>query len=256
MSRLYFIHYLVSLCIVVAAVSAGDATAGIRGDRRFEITVGGGWGSTDQSDINDKYIDELAIPAELLDDNLSRPASFFGEIGYRLPPRHVLSFGLFYMSGKSARESSSLIIDENRRTIGTMTTSNELEVSAVIPQLRVKYLIATSEWNPSVNLGVEYAFGAAKWSQETVVDSSSAVLWRTENEYSGRGWGWTVTLGMEHSLSGPLSLGFEGGYRRLLTDDLEDEGGRVWRFDGSSPAQAIRLDFSGWFFVGTLTADL
>jgi len=247
---------LVLAAVAFVIFAGGPAPAEAGSTSGVEMTVGAGWGFTDQSDINDKYIDELAKPAGLLDDNLSHRISFYGELGYVLPPRHVLCVGLSYMGGKSAKESSSPIVDENQNIIGSMTVSNELTTSAVILHVRVKYFLWRKSRRPFVGLGLAYAFGEAESTHETVVDSSGATLWRSNDDYTGRGWGWFVTLGTKRDLTGPLAVGVEGGYRRLLTADLKDEAGEVWRFDGSSPAQAIRLDFSGWFVMGTLSVEL
>ncbi len=222
----------------------------------FQVTFGAGWGQADQDDLNDKYIDEFARPAGLLDDHLSSRVSFYGELAYSLPPKHQLLLGMSYTGGKTDNHRTELIIDELQQVIGTMTVSNELSVSAVILQARFKYFISRGTWSPFVSLGTAYAFGKANLEHKIVVDSSQATLWSKEDQYTGRGVGWLVTMGIQRNLAGPVSVGAEGGYRQVVTSDLEDDAGAVWRFDGARPAQAVRLDFSGWYLMGTVTVDI
>jgi opacity protein-like surface antigen len=234
--------------------------SGVRGEGSplsdFQVTFGAGWGQADQDDLNDKYIDDFARPAGLLDDRLSSRASFYGELAYSLPPKHQLLLGLSYTGGKTDNHRTELITDESQQVIGTMTASNELSVSAIIPHARFKYFISRGTWSPFVSLGAAYVFGKANLEQEVVVDSSQATLWSQEDKYTGRGWGWLVTMGIQRNLAGPVSVGAEGGYRQIVTSDLEDDAGAVWRFDGARPAQAVRLDFSGWYLLATVTVDI
>ncbi|MCK4372125.1 MAG: hypothetical protein KAW61_03215 [candidate division Zixibacteria bacterium] len=251
----------VSARLVLAALSLVlFSVSGVRGEgspfSNVQVTFGAGWGQADQDDLNDKYIDDFARPAGLLDDQLSNRASFYGELVYTLPPKHQLLLGLSYTGGNTDDHRTALITDELQQVVGTMTVSNELSVSAIIPHVRFKYFLSRGTWSPFVSLGAAYAFGKVNLEQEVVVDSSQTTLWSQEDEYTGRGFGWLVTMGVQRSLTGPVSLGAEGGYRQIVTSDLEDDAGAVWRFDGARPAQAVRLDFSGWYLLGTVTVDI
>lgn len=222
----------------------------------FQITLGSSFGAMDQTDINDKYLDEYARPSGLFDDQVTNQVGVFAEIGYRLPPRHTLLFGLFYNNGKTTKDSRLLITDEAQNVVGFMTNKKELYLNAIVPQVRLKYAMPRASISPFLSLGVCYAFGKARLSDELTVDSSGAELWSHEDKYTATGWGWLATVGLSRGISARFSYGLEAGYRRLITGDLEDESGEVWRFDGSNPAQAIRLDFSGWFLLGTFSVDL
>ena len=251
----------VAVRLVVATMSLVlFSWSGVRAEgspfSNFQVTFGAGWGQADQDDLNDKYIDEFARPAGLLDDHLSNRVSFYGELAYSLPPKHQILLGLSYTGGKTDYGRTELIIDELQQVVGTMTVSNELSVSAVIPHARFKYFLSRGTWSPFVSLGAAYAFGKANLGQEVVIDSSQATLWSKEDQYTGRGWGWLISMGIQRSLAGPVSLGAEGGYRRIMTGDLENDAGAVWRFDGARPAQAVRLDFSGWYLLGTITVEI
>ncbi len=251
----------VSARLVLAALSLVlFSVSGVRGEgspfSNVQVTFGAGWGQADQDDLNDKYIDGFARPAGLLNDHLSSRVSFYGELAYSLPPKHQLLLGLSYTGGRTNSRCTELITDESQQVIGTMTVSNELSVSAIIPQARFKYFMSRGTWSPFVSLGAAYAFGKANLEQEVVVDSSEATLWSKEDKYTGGGFGWLVTMGVQRSLAGPVSLGAEGGYRQIVTGDLEDDAGAMWRFDGARPAQAVRLDFSGWYLLGTVTVEI
>lgn len=238
------------------AINIPVSTLAGAADMGFQFTFGSSFGASDQNDINDKYLDEYARPAGLFDDRVTNPFSLLGEIGYRLPPNHSIHIGLSYTNGKTSKGSRLLIIDEAQNVIGSMTDRKELRLSAIIPQVRMKYALPWASFTPFLSLGACYAYGEVSLSDRLTVDSSGAEVWRHEDDFTANGWGWLVTAGAARNIAGRISFGAEAGYRRLITGDLEDKTGNVWRFDGSDPAQAIRLDFSGWFLLGTISVDL
>lgn len=248
--------YLIATALCAFAINTPVGVLAGAADKGFQFTIGGSSGAVDQSDLNEKYIDGYAYPAGLLDDQVTSPYGVLAEIGYRLPPRHTLLIGLCYNNGKTSKDSRLPIIDEAQTVVGYMTSRNELYSNAIIPQVRIKYSVPRSGFSPVLSMGVCYAFGKAVLSDLLRVDSSGAEIWSHEDKYTATGWGWLGTVGVSNKIAGRLSYGLEFGYRRLITGDLEDESGEVWRFDGSSPPQAIRLDFSGWFLLGTLSVDL
>ena len=248
--------YLFAAAICAFAINIPVGIQAEISEEGFQFTLGGSKGAVDQSDINDKYLDEYARPAGLFEDNISNPYGTLMEIGYRLPPRHSLHIGLCYNNGRTTKDSRSPIIDDAQNVIGSLTGKNELYSNAIIPHVRIKYSVPRASFSPCFSMGVCYAFGKAVLSNELTVDSSGAEIFSRKDKYTANGWGWLATVGVGNKINRRLSYGLEFGYRRLLTGDLEDERGEVWRFDGSDPAQAIRLDFSGWFLLGTISVDL
>ena len=248
--------YLIAAAISAFAINTPVDVRAEKADRGFQFTLGGSYGAVDQSDINDKYLDEYARPAGLFDDRVSNPYGLLAEIGYRLPPYHSLHIGLCYNNGGTTKDSRFPIIDYAQNEIGSMTNKKELYSNAIIPHVRLKYGLPRESFSPFLSLGVCYAFGKAVMSDDLTVDSSGAEIWSHEDKYTAKGWGWLGTVGVSHEISQRLSYGLEAGYRRLITDDLEDEDGEVWRFDGPNQSQAIRFDLSGWFLLGTFSVDL
>ena len=249
-------RYLFALIIFALAINIPVGVQSAISDEGFQFTLGGSYGAVDQSDLNDKYLDEYARPAGLFEDNMSNRFGLLMEVGYRLPPRHSLHIGLAYNNGKTKKDTDFLIIDEGQNVVGSMTNEYELYSNAIIPQVRVKYTFPRAGFTPFLSMGVCYAFGKAVLSDELTVDSSGAEIWSQEDKFTANGFGWLVSVGGGREITGSLSYALEVGYRRLLTDDLENESGEVWRFDGINQSQAIRLDFSGWFLLGTISVDL
>jgi|GEM_PF-2753864 len=239
-----------------AYAQTGQAMNGAQ--KRFEISVGGGWGLYRMTNINKHYIDAFAKGLGFFDDHIDNGPTLFGEVGYFLSPNISVDVGVIRLHGEVERQDLSYRCDEYGNVIGASRWERSLTTSMMAPQLKVRYHLPMEKVYLFVGGGMAWCFGKAtlrstlarEWGEVDRLPYSDK--WR----YTARGLGILASAGASYSVTEAFFLGAEIGYRYLTTGDLKEKGGDVWKVGSAETAHRMDLDFSGPFILGRLSLRL
>ena len=226
--------------------------------KKFEITLAGGWGLYRMSKINEHYIDDFARGLGFFDEHIDNGGTIFGEVGYFLSPRVSVDFGLMHLQGEIEKSDLQYRTDVYGNVIGIYKWGKSLKATMMAPQLRVRYHFGKQKFDLFLGAGLALCFGKASlasiyWPEAGEVEPlPTSERWR----FTGRGLGVVTSAGSSSSLTETFSLGLEIGYRYLTTGDLKDKNGKVWEAGSAGNAHRMNLDFSGPFVLGRFSLRL
>ncbi len=262
--RFAVVPVIIVLLLVATAVKpivAGDTAN--NSSKIFSVYAGIGGSRYEMGKINGDYINDFAIPSQILNEDISGGLGGTFGVGIRLSRRLTAHVELFLAGGESNMTTGDgYRTDESGTITGNDLMSTELTARVIAPQIGFSYAVyRTAGFTAGVGSELLYGFGTARLNSHSeflVTDYSGTSVLRFSDNYeytaSGLGGGVYGTLGLH--IAGPLNLAARLGYRWLETDDLENNDGDKWSVDGKGSTNYMNLDFSGAYIQSFIVINL
>jgi len=214
---------------------------------RFELGAGGGWSHNSFDDLNDNYLDGIAIPLGILNRNLDDGFTGYVELGLNFSRQLSLFLGYSYITS-DIDHRDNITIQDYFYPFGVEANSRTtLNASISSPYIKLKYKILPA--NPSLffSIGGALCYGDVELKNRIVDFPQYTQIYR----FTASGEGVFGSIGATFALSSRVDFVSELGYRDFQTDDLKDESGHYWLVDSPSPTR-MTLSTSGVYFHGGL----
>lgn len=217
--------------------------------KRFRITLGGGWANYDMKPTGGSYpvSDGYFWPSGIwTKSRISGGAGGFLEGGYSLWPKVTISAGVMHLLGSTedSNYERSFLDDYNNREHPDV----EFRASMTSPFVELQYVFPIKPLEIFAAIGISYIFADAYHSHVAVDSVTPPSLPWEPKDFHSRGIGYLTGIGVSYGISRTIFVNSETGYRFLRTGDLQDDGGRTW--------QDMNLDFSGPYMMASLSFRL
>ena len=223
----------------------GYRSSGVSG---WEFGFGLGWGHNSFDDINDYYLDEVAIPLGIFHNNLDDGFTGYVELGCKASPQVGIFVGYNYLTSDVERSHDLRIGDYNGNDV-IVRAKTSLEGSISAPYLKMKVNLIPQKPTLFVTFGGALCYGTAtiktRLPEEIIVNPGDPY------RYTASGSGLFGSVGVAFPLARNIDFVSELGYRDFQTDDLEDEDGNFWLVDAPNPTR-MSLSTQGVYLHGGL----
>jgi hypothetical protein len=225
--------------------------------KRFEISLGGGWALYRMTEFNNR-MDEVVGYVEMIGGHMDlghidNGLNAFGEVGYFVLPNVSVNLGVTYLRGAgSYRANYTMTMYDYRENaaVDTFLEEGSLTATLVAPELKIKYHLLAGRTDLFLGGGGAWCFG--KCEGKSTFQERGA--WNIDTSYesptiTAQGIGFLTSVGGSYNLNKIVSLGIEIGYRHFATGDEEEK-------DKHMHLGSKELDFSGPFILGGLRLKL
>ncbi|MEP0828591.1 MAG: outer membrane beta-barrel protein [bacterium] len=215
----------------------------------WELGAGLGWAHNSFDEINDYYLDRVAIPIGIFNKNLDDGFTGYIELGYKVTSQVTVYLGYNYLKSDIERYDDFTIGDYyGNEVIARAKTTLRGSISA--PYLKMKVNLMAKKPTLFVTFGGALCYGTAEI--RTRFPEDFIIIPGEPYRYTASGNGLFGTVGVAVPLSRHIDFVSELGYRELRTDDLKDENERYWLVDAPNPTR-MSLSTEGVYFHGGLS---
>ncbi len=219
----------------------------------FELGIGNN--NFSMKDLNQFYVDSIAVKNEMLDKGISAGNQFFMGIKYR--PNSLFDIGFYgnYQTGKTAGRPKQILTDNFGNQIGTKEIDFILKTEAIGLGISncwyISHFLKFQEKENKIlnrfhiglelNAGIGFSRASLDFRDPELIGGS------TYNYFMSRDFQGQANLKFEYDyLKSPVisSIGLKFGYQYFNTQTLKDRNGENWVVQGNTP---INLNFSGVF---------